>query len=114
MIHSIGQAIERLSSLLKSVQIKSFLATCLMGLILLTSNVNYKDKDRSLSDRIFGSDNERPVTTRQWNEKARETEDAPLERTKEIGKESGQALKEFTEVYPDTAKRSAPDILKDK
>lgn len=113
MIHSISRTIKRLSSLVKSIQIKSFLTTCLMGLIILTSTANYQGSDRSVSNRLYQGNDERPTTTREWYEKARQTEGEPLERTKEIAKESAQALKEFTEVYPDTAERTAPDILKD-
>lgn len=114
MIHSIDRIIKRLSSLVKSIQIKSFLVTCSIGLIILTSSANYQGSDRPVSGRVFEGNDERPTTTREWYEKARQTEDDPLERTKEIGKESAQALKEFTEVYPSTAERSAPDVVKDK
>ena len=40
MIHLISQAINNLSSLLKKIQVKSFLTTILLGAILLTSGVS--------------------------------------------------------------------------
>lgn len=116
MIHLISKAIARVSSLLKIVQVKSFLATVFVGLILLTSGFNGASSNQAannISSKVFESNSERPTTTREWYQKARETEDDPGERLSEIGKESAQALKEFGKLYPDTAERTAPDALKD-
>ncbi|MGL5874107.1 MAG: hypothetical protein ACRC2R_17355 [Xenococcaceae cyanobacterium] len=116
MINLISQAIVGINSFLKIVRVKTFLATVLVGLIVLTSTVNSTGNDRALNnidDKIFESNPERPTTTREWYQKARETEDSPGERVKEIGKESAQALKEWGSLYPETAQKSAPDILKD-
>jgi hypothetical protein len=116
MIHLISQAIANLSSLVKKIQVKSFLTTVLLGAILLTSGVSsYADNGASAADnidsKIFESNSERPTTTREWKQQARRTEDAPLERAKEIGKESAQAVKEFGKLYPDVADRSTPEDL---
>lgn len=115
MIHLISQAIDRLSSFFKKPQVKSFFATVFVGLIVLTSNVNYAtESDRNLnniSDRVFESNSERPTTTREWYNEADRTEDAPLERIKEIGKQSAEAVKEWGELYPDVVERTLPDDL---
>ncbi len=116
MIHLISQAIDNLSSFLKNIQVKSFLTSILLGIILLTSGVssyatNGANAADSIDNRVFESNSERPTTTREWRQEARETEDAPLERIKEIGKESAQAIKEWGELYPDVVDRSLPDDL---
>lgn len=116
MIHLIYQAIIRFSSFLKNIQIKSFLTTMLLGAILLTSGVssyatNGANASDNISDKVFESNSKRPTTTREWRQEARATEDAPLERAKEIGKESAQAIKEWGELYPDVVDRTIPDDL---
>jgi hypothetical protein len=116
MIHLISKAINRIGSFLGTVRVKHSLATVLVGLILLTSSVNATGNDRAsnnISNKVFESNSERPTTTREWYQKANETEDSPIDRVKEIGKESAEAVKEWGSVYPETAKKSAPDALKD-
>jgi hypothetical protein len=115
MINLISKAIVRISSILKIVRVKTFLATVLVGLIVLTSSVNSTGNDRAsnnINDKVFESNPERPTTTKEWYQKAQETEDSPVERVKEIGKESAQALKEWGSLYPETAEKSAPDVVK--
>lgn len=115
MIHLISQAINRLSSFLKKTQVKSLLSAVFVGIIVLTSSVNYAtESDRplnSIDDKVFEGNSERPTTTREWYEQANRTEDAPLERIKEIGKESAEAVKEWGELYPDVIDRTIPDDL---
>lgn len=110
----ISTAIDRISSLFKGLQVKRFLAVVLVGFVLLTANV-----DAGRSSKAYGSqvgskadlnDPERPQTTREWKQEARETEDAPGERLQKIGQETGDALKEFGEMYQDTAKRSVREL----
>lgn len=117
MIRLISQAINRLSFILKKIQFKSFLTTVLLGAILLTNGVsNSAIKGKTAAD-LVGSDvvesnPERPTTTREWRQEARRTEDAPLERAKEIGKETGEALKDWGKLYPDVAESTLPDEIK--
>jgi hypothetical protein len=116
MIYLISKAIARIGSFLAIAQVKTFMATLFVGLIILTSGVNSTSDVRAsnkISGKVFESNSERPTTTREWYQKSAQTEDSPVERVKEIGKESAQAVKEWGSVYPDTAKRSAPDALKD-
>jgi hypothetical protein len=113
MIHLISQAINQISSLLKKIQIKSFLTTALLGVILLTSGVNsYASNDpNNINSKIFEGNSDRPTTTREWKQEARNTDNAPIERAKEIGKETKRALKDFGKVYPDVAERTLPDEI---
>lgn len=117
MIHLISQAINRLSSVLKKIQVKSFLTTILLGAILLTNGVSSSATNGKTAADFVGSDivennPERPSTTREWRQEARRTEDAPLERAKEIGKETGEALKDWGKLYPDVTESTIPDEIK--
>lgn len=116
MINLISQAIDNLSYHLKKIQVKSFFTSVLLGIFLLTSGVsNYATNGANAADnidsKVFEGNSERPTTTSEWREEARRTEDAPLERIKEIGQESAQAIKEWGELYPDVIDRSTPDDL---
>ncbi len=105
-------AIARISSLLKGFQIKSFLSVVLVGFLLMTTNV---DSGRNKAFGTSGSNAdlnnpERPQTTREWRQEARETSDSPGDRIQKIGQEAGAAVKEFGEMYKDTAKRSISEL----
>ena len=110
----ISTAIARISSLLKGFQIKSLLSVFIVGFLLLTSNV-----DGGRSNKAYGTTGastaelnnpERPQTTREWRQEARETSDSPGERIQKIGQEAGAAVKEFGEMYKDTANRSISEL----
>lgn len=92
------------------LQVKRFLAVALVGFLLLGTNVVDAAQNKGMADRAQQQaqdlDSVRPKTTREWNAEARATEDAPGERLKNIAEETGQALKEFGSMYPDTAKDS--------
>ncbi|MFB2920811.1 MULTISPECIES: hypothetical protein [Aerosakkonema] len=107
----ISSAIDRISSVLNALQVKRFLAVVVVGFLLLTTNVDSGRNNQRLTDKVLDTahekDSVRPKTTNEWYQEARETEDSPGERLKNIAKESGKALKEFGSVYPDTAKTSA-------
>jgi hypothetical protein len=107
----ISSAIARINAFFQSLQVKRFMAVALVGLVLLTANVDpsksYGMKSESKSTL---NDPDRPQTTREWKQEARATEDAPGERIKKIGQESGDALKEFGQMYQDTAKRSVQEL----
>lgn len=116
MMNLLTKAISYLGSLLKKTQVKNFLTAVMVGSILLTSGVASATNDSPSLDNVnkkvlFENNSERPTTTGEWNQKARETEDAPLERAKEIGKQSAQAVKEWGELYPDVVDRTVPDNL---
>ena len=75
--------------------------------------VNGGDVARS-SDRVVNkiektlnnSDSDRPKTTGEWNREAEQTEDKPGTRAERIAKETGEAVKDFGEMYQNTAERS--------
>lgn len=114
MLNLFSRAISHISSLLNGLQVKRFLAVVLVGFLLLTTNVNLGRNNRSLNktldDTAHQIDSERPKTTGEWKQEARETEGAPGERLKNIAEESAQAVKEWGSLYPDTAERSARQV----
>jgi hypothetical protein len=113
----ISKAIARVSSLLKELQIKQFLAVVLVGFLLLTTNAAPDRKQQAVSQKldevVHQNDSQRPKTTGEWNKEARETEGAPGERVQRIAGESAAALKDWSSVYPDTAERSARNLQND-
>ncbi|MGE5657827.1 MAG: hypothetical protein ACM37W_14570 [Actinomycetota bacterium] len=110
----ISKASTCISSLFSAFQVKRFLAVVLVGFLLLTTNVDSGRNHKTLGDRTHAkldrTDSARPKTTGEWNQEARETANAPGERFEKIVEESGEALKEFGSVYPDTAKRSLNEL----
>ncbi|MEH1940450.1 MAG: hypothetical protein V7L01_09570 [Nostoc sp.] len=116
MINLISRTISNISSLLKGLQVKSFLAVVVVGFLVLTTNVNYgqEQNDKGLKERVREqveqNDAERPKTVGQWFKDARETEDSPGERLQKIGQQSGEALKEFGGGYVKGAKETASDV----
>lgn len=113
----ISNAIDRISSLFNSFQVKRFLSVVLVGFVLLTANVdagrNSKAYGTQISSKAELNNPERPQTTREWRQEARETKDEPGERAQKIGQEAGAAVKEFGEMYKDTAKRSMRELKND-
>ena len=117
MIRLIFQAINGISSILKKIQVRSFLSAVLLGAILLTNGVSIAATNGKTAADVVGSDvvesnPERPTTTRDWRQEARRTEGDPLEKAKEIGKETKEAIKDMGKLYPDVAESSVPDDIK--
>lgn len=116
MINLISRTIANISSLLKGLQVKSFLAVVVVGFLVLTTNVNYGQgqNDKGLKERVRQqveqNDAERPKTVGQWFKDARETEDSPGERLQKIGQQSGEAFKEFGSGYVKGAQETASDV----
>jgi hypothetical protein len=114
MISLFSKAIAGINSFLKSLQVRQFFAVALVGAILLLAPAettrNNPDLGRRIDNVLERSDSERPTTTREWQQEAREVEDKPGERLKRIGEESKEAFKEFGGLYPDTAERSAETL----
>ncbi|MBW4513887.1 MAG: hypothetical protein KME11_01515 [Timaviella obliquedivisa GSE-PSE-MK23-08B] len=114
MINLFSQAIARLNSFIRSFQVKQFFAVALVGAILLLAPAettkNNPDLGRRIDNVLERGDSERPTTTRQWQQEAREVEGKPGERLKRIGEESKEAIKEFGGLYPDTAERSGENL----
>ncbi|MEH2455182.1 hypothetical protein [Nostoc sp.] len=114
MINLISRTIGHISSLLKGLQVKSFLAVVLVGFLVLTTNISYGQKDKGLGERVREqveqNDAQRPKTVGQWNKEARETEGSPGERVQKITKESAEAFKEFGSGYVEGAQKTASDV----
>ncbi|WP_375497461.1 hypothetical protein [uncultured Nostoc sp.] len=114
MINLIYRTIGNISSLLKGLQVKSFLAVVVVGFLVLTTNVSDGSNDKGLKERVRQqveqNDAQRPKTVGQWFKDARETEDSPGERLQKIGQQSGEALKEFGGGYVKGAKETASDV----
>ena len=110
----ISTAIDRISSLFKGLQVKRFLSVVLVGFVLLTANVNAGGNSKSYGTQVGSkadlNNPERPQTTREWRQEARETKNDPGQRVQKIGQEAGAAVKEFGEMYQDTAKRSIREL----
>lgn len=116
-IDLISQAIGRLSSLIKKNKVTNLLAAIMVGLTLLISNAAYAAAEqpaKKIDSSVLESSNpERPTNIKEWQQEANRTEDTPLERAKEIGKETVEAVKDMGKMYSDTAERTAPDSLTD-
>ncbi|MEA5601123.1 hypothetical protein [Nostoc sp. UHCC 0252] len=114
MISLISRTISEISSLLKGLQVKSFVAVVLVGFLVLTTNVTYGQNDKGLKERvreqIEQNDAQRPKTTGQWNKEARETEGSLGKRLEKIGEESAEAFKEFGSGYVEGAQKTASDV----
>ncbi|MEH2258240.1 hypothetical protein [Nostoc sp.] len=114
MINLIYKTISQISSLLKGLQIKGFLAVVIVGFLVLTTNVSDGQNDKGLKERVREqveqNDAQRPKTVGQWFKDARETEGSPGERLQKIGQQSGEALKEFGSGYVEGAKETASDV----
>jgi hypothetical protein len=103
-----------ISSLLKVLPVKRFLAIVLVGFSLLTSNSALADNNTGLKERVREqveqNDAQRPKTLGDWNKDARETEGSPGKRIQKIGQQSAEAFKEFGSGYVEGAKETAHDI----
>jgi len=111
----ISKTIAKTLSWLDRLQAKHFVFVMLFGVLLFTSNLNLPPNNPEVNqvlNNVLHQDNEqRPKTTEEWNEQARETKGKPGERLKRIEKQSAEAVKDFGALYPDTAKRSAAALI---
>lgn len=118
MKNLVSTAIATISSLLNALQVKQFLSVVLVGMLLLTTNVDSGRTNKALTKEVLDTahqiDSVRPKTTNEWYKEARETEDSPGERAENIAEESAQAFKEFGSLYPKTAKDSARALENDR
>ncbi|WP_392534379.1 hypothetical protein [Nostoc sp. C117] len=114
MTNLISKTIGQIGSLLKGLQIKSFLAVVLVGFLVLTTNIASADNNKALKERVREQvqqdDSQRPKTIGQWNREARETEGSPGQRLQKIGEESAEAFKQFGSGYVEGTKKTARDV----
>ncbi|HEY9824515.1 MAG TPA: hypothetical protein V6D19_03645 [Stenomitos sp.] len=99
-------------------KLQQFLPVFLVLAIFFGTNVNPSFSNPSVSKKLnevvhqddYKADTQRPKTTGEWKGEAREVEGKPLQRAERILKESGEAVKDFGSVYPDTAQRSVTEL----
>jgi hypothetical protein len=93
---------------------KKFLPIFLIGVVLLTTNVDRGMSDQKLGkvvDKAIHQDREkRPKTTGEWNQQSREVQGKPGKLLKRVGEQSAEAVKDFGSVFPDTAKRTTTEL----
>ncbi|MBX9258939.1 hypothetical protein H1Q63_34320 [Desmonostoc muscorum CCALA 125] len=114
MTNLISKATSHISSLLKGLQVKRFLAVVLVGFLVLTTNMasGYSNQDlgQRVRQQVQQDDSRRPKTTGEWNKEARETEGSPGKRLQKIGEESAEAFKQFGSGYVEGAQKTARDV----
>lgn len=71
-----------------------------------------KDLMGKIDRDLKRDDSDRPKTTGEWNREARETSGEPGKRLDRVAKETGEAVKDLGQMYPNTAERSG-DALKE-
>jgi hypothetical protein len=111
----IAETIAKINSFVNSLQVRQFLSAVLVAFVLLTTNVDPNLSNQAVSkrlDKVVHQDtSQRPKTTGEWNQEARETQGDPGERLKRIGKQSAGAVKDFGSLYSEGAKESASELL---
>lgn len=115
MISLFFGTVSTIGLLLKNFQVKQFLSVVMVGLLLLTTNIDpgvmsKQEATQKVDKMLDRDDNNRPKTTGEWQKQAREVKGEPGERAKRIGEQSVDAVKDFGKMYPDVAKRSANEL----
>jgi hypothetical protein len=104
----------KLNNFIKTIRVRQFLPLLLVAFLLLPIHIssanNSKAIAKKLDEVVHQDDSQRPKTTGEWNQEAREVKGEPGERLKRIGKQSAEAVKEFGQIYPDTAEKSASEL----
>lgn len=118
MFDPITKTISQIGNWFKQLQVRQFLSIVAIGFILLNTDVGPDLASKSTIDkldRLVHQENpDRPKTTGEWQQQAREVKGKPGERLERIGEQSADAVKEFGSMYPDVAKRSQAELEKSK
>lgn len=109
---------DRLGTFLQRIKFKNLFTFLLIGMMTLLTvaptaalaGQNRETLPSNVKQALRDDDSDRPKTTGEWNAEARETEGRPGERAKRITKETGEAVKDWAELYPDVAERTVPAI----
>jgi hypothetical protein len=114
MLNLISKTIDYIRSLFTKQPLGSVLPVLLIGVLLLTTNIDRSPSQQNLGkvvDRDIHQDSEkRPKTTGEWKQQSREVQGKPGELLKRVGGQSAEAVKDFGSVFPDTVERSAADL----
>jgi hypothetical protein len=111
----ISRSISQIGSLLNKLHAQKILSIVVIGFLILSTNVDpglSKQAATNKIDKMLQQDSgpNRPKTTGEWEQQARETKGKPGERLKRIGEQSADAIKEFGSMYPEVAKNSAKEL----
>jgi hypothetical protein len=113
---TIAGAIAQIGNWFKQIQVRQFLSIVAIGLFLLNTTPAPDRASKATIDKldrmVHQEDPQRPKTTGEWQQQAREVKGKPGERLERIGEQSADAVKEFGQMYPDVAKRSANELEK--
>ncbi|WP_310483937.1 hypothetical protein [Chamaesiphon sp. VAR_48_metabat_403] len=116
MLNSIFGIFVQISNWFKQVRVRQFLSVVTIGFILLNTSVSPDRASKATIDKIdrmvHQENPDRPKTTKEWQQQAREVKGKPGERLERIGEQSADAIKEFGQMYPDVAKRSERELEK--
>ena len=116
MFNTIARTMIQIGDWFKQLQVRQFLSVVAIGLILLNTSVAPDRASKATIDkldRLVHEENpDRPKTTKEWQQQAREVKGKPGERIERIGEQSVDAIKEFGKMYPDVAKRSEKELEK--
>lgn len=114
MLSFISKIVDKLYSFTKAAYTRQIFSMVLVSSLLFTIHIgataNSKVVTQKLDEVVHQNDSQRPKTTGEWNKEAQEVKGEPGERIKRIGKQSGEAVKEFGSIYPDTAEKSASEL----
>jgi len=119
MANWFSNAIAHIKFLLNRFQVRQFFAVVLVGMLLLTTNLNRdsdvygsnnsRDITNKVLERVHENDAPRPKTTGEWEKDDRETANNLDERGRRITEQAGSALKEFGSGYAKAMKDATSD-----
>jgi hypothetical protein len=116
MFDTITGTIAQISNWFKQLQVRQFLSIVAIGFFLLNTTPATDRASKATIDKldrmVHQENSDRPKTTKEWQQQAREVKGKPGERIERIGEQSADAAKEFGQMYPDVAKRSADELKK--
>lgn len=96
---------------------KQVLSIVMVGFMLLATDAVPRVNQKAAIERAEADahqiDNERPKTTGEWFKEADQVEGKPDARLENIVDESKEAIKEFGNMYKDTAERSLRELNQD-
>jgi hypothetical protein len=116
MLNAIARTMIQIGDWFKQLQVRQFLSLVAIGFILLNTTPAPDRASKATIDKldrmVHQENPDRPKTTKEWQQQAREVKGKLGERIERIGEQSADAVKEFGKMYPDVAKRSANELKK--
>jgi hypothetical protein len=114
MSYLISRIAAKLNDVIRTMHTRQFLPLFLVAFLLLPIHISSANNGKTIVEKldavVHQDDSQRPKTTGEWNQEAREVKGEPGERLKRIGKQSAEAVKEFGQIYPDTAEKSVSEL----